>query len=231
MTKMTTTPDPNPRPPTPIEAVLFDLDGTLVDSLDLIVTCWQHTTEQHLGYRIAREWVLPTIGRPLIECLDELAPGRGEALLATYRAYNLEHHDRLIRLPDGTHAMLHALRVRGLRTALVTAKGREIAGLALARFDLGPLLDVLVTHESTPHHKPHPAPVLFACDALGLPPAAACYVGDSVFDMQAGRAAGARAVGVAWGADTPANLIAAGAQHIIHTWTDLLAWIARSTLQ
>ena len=217
--------------PTPLQAVLFDLDGTLVDSLDLIIMCWQHTTEQHLGYRIAREQVLPTIGRPLGECLDELAPGQGEVMLAIYRAYNLEHHDHLIRLPDGTHAMLQALRDRGLRTGLVTAKGREIAGLALVRFDLGSLLDVLVTHESTPHHKPHPAPVLFACDALGLPPAAACFVGDSVFDIQSGRAAGAQAVGVAWGADSPANLTAAGAQHIVHAWPDLLAWIARPALQ
>jgi pyrophosphatase PpaX len=97
--------------------------------------------------------------------------------------------------------------------------------MALDRFDLGPLLDVLVTHESTPRHKPDPAPVLFGCDALGVPPATACYVGDSVFDMQAGRAAGTAAVGVAWGADTPANLRAAGAQHIIPDWPALLTWI------
>jgi pyrophosphatase PpaX len=208
-----------------MQAILFDLDGTLVDSLDLIVACWQHATETHLGYRIPRETVLPTVGRPLLNCLDELSPGQGEAMLATYRAYNAIHHDTLIRLPDGTHTMLQALRASGLKTGLVTAKGLPIAQMALDRFDLGPLLDVLVTHESTPRHKPDPAPVRFGCDALKVAPAAACYVGDSVFDMQAGRAAGTAAVGVAWGADTPANLRAAGAQHIIPDWPALLTWI------
>ena len=208
-----------------MQAILFDLDGTLVDSLDLIVACWQHTTEAHLGYRIPRETVLPTVGRPLLNCLDELNPGQGEAMLATYRAYNAIHHDTLIRLPDGTHTLLQALRANGLKTGLVTAKGLSIAQMALDRFDLGPLLDVLVTHESTPRHKPDPAPVRFGCDALGVPSAAACYVGDSVFDMQAGRAAGTAAVGVAWGADSPANLRAAGAQHIIPDWPALLTWI------
>jgi phosphoglycolate phosphatase-like HAD superfamily hydrolase len=67
--------------------------------------------------------------------------------------------------------------------------------------------------------------VRFGCDALKVAPAAACYVGDSVFDMQAGRAAGTAAVGVAWGADSPANLRAAGAQHIITDWPALLTWI------
>src|SRR6476659_3478378 len=125
--------DDSPTPPG-LQAILFDLDGTLVDSLDLIVTCWQWTTEQHLGYRIPREHVLPTIGRPLVECLDEIAPGQGEAMLVTYRAYNELHHDNLIRLPSGTHAMLEALRVRGLRTGIVTAKGSAIAQMALRRF-------------------------------------------------------------------------------------------------
>ena len=208
-----------------MQAILFDLDGTLVDSLDLIVACWQHATETHLGYRIPRETVLPTVGRPLLNCLDELSPGQGEAMLATYRAYNAIHHDTLIRLPDGTHTMLQALRAEGLKTGLVTAKGLPIAQMALDRFDLGPLLDVLVTHESTPRHKPDPAPVRFGCDALGIAPAEACFVGDSVFDMQAGRAAGTAAVGVAWGADTPTNLRAAGAQHIIADWPALLTWI------
>lgn len=208
-----------------MQAILFDLDGTLVHSLDLIVACWQHTTETHLGYRIPRETVLPTVGRPLLDCLDDLNPGQGAEMLATYRAYNAIHHDDLIRLPDGTHTMLQALRDGGLKTGLVTAKGFPIAQMALRRFDLAPLLDVLVTHESTHRHKPDPDPVLFGCTTLELDPATVCYVGDSVFDMQAARAAGTAAVGVAWGADTPDNLRAAGAQHIISDWPALLHWI------
>src|SRR5438105_1735091 len=121
--------------PTPIRAVLFYLDGTLVDSLDLIVGCYQHATQTLLGYTIAREQVLPTVGRSLPECLDVLAPGQGAALLAAYRAYNREHHDRLIRPTPGVAAMLAAVRGRGLATGLVTAKLLPGAQQALTLFD------------------------------------------------------------------------------------------------
>ena len=213
----------------PLRAVLFDLDGTLVDSLDLIVACWQHATETHLGYRIPREAVLPTIGRPLQACLEELAPGRGASLFATYLDYNALHHDALVRLPAGTTAMLDALHARGRRTGLVTAKRLSSAQMAITRFDLSGLLDVVVTFESTERHKPEPDPVLFGCARLGLPPAAVAFVGDSVFDMQAGRAAGAVPVGVAWGADNPANLREAGAVTVVADWDALLRWLDQAS--
>src|SRR4051794_10492122 len=119
-----------------MKAILFDFDGTLIDTVDLIVACWQHATEAHLGYRIEREKVLPTIGLKLLAALDEIAPGRGEALFATYQEYNSEWHDRMASLVPGTTEMLAELKARGIRLGVVTAKRHETLAMGLRLFDL-----------------------------------------------------------------------------------------------
>src|SRR5215210_4737064 len=85
----------------PLRAVLFDLDGTLIDSVDHIVDCWQHTVRTCLGREIGREEVLPTLGRTLFDCFEELAPGRSEELLTAYRSYQAITHDTAITLIPG----------------------------------------------------------------------------------------------------------------------------------
>ena len=70
-----------------LQAVLFDLDGTLIHSIDHIISCWQHTVRTSLGREITREEVLPTLGRALLECFEEIAPGRSMEMREVYRAY------------------------------------------------------------------------------------------------------------------------------------------------
>lgn len=197
-----------PLSPQSFSAILFDLDGTLVDSVELIVRSFEHAARAHLGAAPSRAALAATIGRPLASVLEELAPGRGEQLVATYRAYLREHHDALVRPFPGAVDTLRELRARGYRLGIVTAKGRPQAELAFRLCALEPLVDVTVCAEDTTRHKPAPEPLLKAAADLGIPPARCLYVGDSTHDLIAARAAGMRSAAAPWGAGAAEALAA-----------------------
>jgi pyrophosphatase PpaX len=206
----------------PPSAVLFDLDGTLIDTVELIVRSFQHTTAYHLGAPLERAAVVATIGRPLHDCLEELAPGRGADLYATYREFNRAQHDALVQpVPEALEAVC-ALWERGYRLGLVTSKSRDGAGRAIARYALARLLDVIVCLEDTVHHKPAPDPLLHAAAQLGLAPGEALYVGDSTFDVLSAQAAGMPMAAVLWGAGTEAALSALHPDYLLGTPGELL---------
>src|SRR5262249_34953332 len=152
--------------------ILFDLDGTLIDSIELIVRSFQHTTAEHLGAPLPREEIIPTIGRSLTQELERIAPGRGMTLLATYRTFMLANHDELVTVYPGVLEMLHAVRERGISMGIVTSKARISAAPSFARFLLHHEMDVIVTEDDTQRHKPFPDPLLHAALLLDLPPAA-----------------------------------------------------------
>jgi pyrophosphatase PpaX len=204
-----------------LRAVLFDLDGTLIDSIDNIVACWQHTTRTLLGREIDRADVLPIIGRTLIDSFEEMAPGRGEEMLVEYRAFQATCHDDMVKLVPGTRDTLEKLKASGLLLGVVTSKGIVTATNGLNLFDLRPYFDVLVTLEDTTRHKPNAEPLLAACDRLGIQPDEAIYVGDAVVDILCGKAAGTPTAGVMWGAGTREALESAGADWIFEGIGDL----------
>lgn len=181
------------------DAILFDLDGTLVDSIDLIVHAYQTTVERHLNVALPREEIVPLIGRSLFDLFEEMAPGRSQELVASYRVYMHSVHDEMIRGFDGVDAMLDALAERGMPIGIVTSKSLASATPSLARFGLTPRMRTIVTLDDTDRHKPHPAPLLKGAERLGLDPSRLWYVGDSVHDLAAARSAGMRAVAAGWG--------------------------------
>jgi pyrophosphatase PpaX len=181
------------------DAVLFDLDGTLIDSIGLIVGAFQHATATHLGAPTDRDEILRIIGRSLIGVLEEVAPGRGPELLTTYRAFCFEHHDSRVTLYDGAAAMLDSVKQAGCRVGLVTSKSRASAEPSLRNFDLLSRLEVIVTHDDTERHKPEPDPLFLAAKTLGVAPTRCWYVGDSTHDLSAARAAGMAGIGALWG--------------------------------
>lgn len=210
-----------------LQTILFDLDGTLIDTVDLIVACCQHATGVHCGAPIARARVLPTIGLPLRAALEAYAPGQGAALWDAYQAHNHEWHDRLARLVPGTREMLAALRARGCAHGIVTSKSHRSLQMGIDLFGLEPYLDVVIGLEDSDRHKPLPDPVLAALARLGrMPsPVTVAYVGDAVSDMACARAAGVRAIGVPWGTALATELRAAGADPVLGAWADLLALV------
>ena len=204
--------------------VLFDLDGTLIDSLRLILDSYHHTLAQHgLPARTDEEW-LRGVGTPLTVQLAEWGdePGALEAMIATYREYNLRHHDRMVTLYPGVVDAVREIKAAGLQTGLVTSKNRNGALRGLRLVGLEALMDVLVCADEVTNPKPHPEPVEMAVSLLGADPATTVYVGDSLHDMHSGRAAGVRTAAALWGPFGRAHLESAHPDYWLETPGDLV---------
>ena len=185
----------------PPRTLLFDLDGTLIDSVRLILDSYHHTLAAHgLPARTDDHW-LAGIGTPLSVQFAEWKndPERLEALIATYREYNLANHDRMVTIYPGVLEAIHQVKARGANTGLVTSKNQQGALRGLRLVGLHALIDVMVCADDVENPKPHPEPVEKAVRLLGTDPAATVYIGDSIHDMRSGRAAGVRTAAVLWG--------------------------------
>jgi pyrophosphatase PpaX len=198
-----------------LEAALFDFDGTLVDTTELIYQSMRHATGEILGREIPRETLLANVGQPLPRQMEIIDAERAEALLESYRLHNQEHHDALIGEFPGIEDSLGRLRAAGVLVAVVTSKRRFSVEMALERFPgLGEVVDRFVTMEDTTEHKPDPEPLLKGLEFLGdVPPREAAYVGDSPFDVAAAKAAGVTSVAVSWGAFSEDTLREAEPDH------------------
>jgi pyrophosphatase PpaX len=184
--------------------VLFDLDGTLIDSGPIILASLQHTVRTVLGREMTYEELSETIGgQGLVSQMRQLDPDRIDELVEVYRVHNDPLHDTLQPF-DGVLELLPRLRAEGRKVGIVTAKRHRTVALALDRFPvLKGEIDLVVAYEDTARHKPEPDPVLHAIDRLGGDPPHAVYVGDSPFDIRAAKSAGAFAVAVGWGGIHP----------------------------
>jgi pyrophosphatase PpaX len=184
-----------------LQTALFDLDGTLIDSIRLILDSYHHTLTQHnLPARTDEEW-LKGVGTPLhVQFADWREPPETlEAMIATYREFNLKHHDRMVTVYPGVVEAVREIKAAGIQTGLVTSKNRQGALRGLTLVGLEALMDVLVCADEVTNPKPHPEPVQKAVELLGAEPATTVYVGDSIHDMHSGRAAGVRTAAALWG--------------------------------
>jgi pyrophosphatase PpaX len=183
-------------------ALLFDLDGTLADSIALLLAAFRHTFAVHRPNDVPsdQQWIAG-IGTPLISQMrgfvdsEELA----QEMILTYREYQRTRHDEMLREFDGVAETLALLKARGHPMALVTSKTNDLAHRALDWLHLADHIDVVVGMDSTERHKPDPEPVLFALAALGTEPRDALFLGDSPHDIAAGNAAGVASVAALWG--------------------------------
>jgi pyrophosphatase PpaX len=179
--------------------VLFDLDGTVVDSGAIILASMRHATREVLGRDYSDKELLQAVGGPGLEAqMHALAPEHVERLVDVYRAHNEPLHDDL-EACVGMEDALVRLHEEGRRLGVVTAKRRSTVELAFDRVPLGHLFETIVGGDETERHKPDPEPLLLAAERLEADPAETAYVGDSPFDVRAAKAAGMFAVAVTWG--------------------------------
>jgi pyrophosphatase PpaX len=204
--------------------VLFDLDGTLIDSGPIILASMQHAVRTVLGREIPVEELGTTIGgQGIVAQMTAIDADHADELLDVYKEHNDGLHETLEAFDDLLE-LLPGLRAEGRRLGIVTAKRHRTVDLALARFPaLASSFEVVVAHEDTERHKPEPDPVLLAVEKLGGSPEEAAYVGDSPFDIGAAKAAGVFAIAVGWGGIHPdERLLAQEPDAFVRTPEELL---------
>ena len=182
-----------------VRAILFDWDGTLADTIELIL-CTFEETFRVLGIPPrGRDDILSQVGRPLVEQARDIDPTRAEEIFSTYQRLYEKNHPRLAREFPGIREALKSLKERGYLMALVTSKRADGARHDLSHFGYEGFFEAVVTADDTVRHKPHPEPALEALRRLGSSPEEATFIGDSPFDIRCAHAAGMTAGAVEWG--------------------------------
>jgi pyrophosphatase PpaX len=209
------------------DPVLFDLDGTVVDTVELIRASFRHATQTVLGEVLPDDEIMRYVGQPLMAQMLQLSPEHAQELYDVYREHNHRVHDELIRAYDGVEATLTALHAHGRHLGLVTSKSTDTTAMAFRAVGLQQQFDVVVTASDTTSHKPSPEPLLLCLlklAGIGAPaqPAGAIYIGDSPFDIQAGRAAGMATAAVTWGIFSRAALEEAKPDHLLERPGDIV---------
>jgi pyrophosphatase PpaX len=179
--------------------VLFDLDGTLIDSGGMILASFKHAARTVLGREVPDAQIRAAVGGPgLLEQMRALDPSRVDDLVRTYREHNEPLHAELQACP-GIEDVLERLHAERRRLGVVTAKRGATIQLAFDVLPIAQYFEVVVGSDDTERHKPHPDPILRALELLGAGPEEAAYVGDSPFDVKSAKAAGVYAIAVTWG--------------------------------
>lgn len=182
-----------------INTVLFDLDGTIVDTNELIIESFLHVLNDKLAMQITRDQLIPQMGGPLVDQFQYFT-GRSivDQQVADYRKYNLMRHDEMVSVFPYVNEVVQAFAKHGIKMGVVTTKMRDTTIRVLQMFDLLPYMQKVVTLEDVEHAKPHPEPVQRALDALQAEPKETVMVGDSSFDILSAQQAGVWSAGVAW---------------------------------
>lgn len=206
-----------------ITTVLFDLDGTIVDTNELIIQSFLHTLEGETELPYTRERIVPHMGYPLLEQL-RFFTGKEQVdeLAVKYRKFNLDKHDELVAEFPNVREVLAELQRRNIRMGVVTNKMRITTQMGLQLCGLDSYMETLVTIDDVVRGKPDPEAVLRALEQMKVDPGEALMVGDSQYDIIAGRDAGVKTVGVSWSLKGEDHLRAFQPDYIIRDMRDLL---------
>lgn len=202
------------------KAALFDLDGTLVDSLPLIVRTYRRVFKE-MGIPWGNSDVVKMIGLPLRIIGRHFAGNRELDFEKLYQHYYHKEHDLYTRLFTGTLEMLEELKQNGLKLGIVTSKGRTGALRAVHFTGLDSYMDIIVTAHDVTRHKPEPEALLYALNTLGINSADSIYIGDSSYDIMTGKNAGTRTLGVTWGLGSRGELEKLNPDGLIEQWPEL----------
>jgi pyrophosphatase PpaX len=223
-------PEPPEPPPRPF-AVLFDLDGTLIDSIALLLACMKHTFEGRSRRPTEGEWI-DGLGTPLPKQLTPYVESDQdrEQLVNRYRTFQHENHDQLMASYEGVIETLALLFQRGHPMGVVTSKGNAMMDRGLKFIGADEYIEVAIGYDSCHIHKPDPFPVRLALEKLAYGPQESVFVGDSPHDINSGNAAGVITVAALWGPFTRAQLAPHKPTYFLERMTDLPALLDRITV-
>lgn len=204
-----------------IRTILFDLDGTLIDTNELIIASFVHTFEKY-NLQFSREEVIEFNGPTLKETFTRIAPDKVDEMIDTYRLHNHSVHDDYVTAFPKTLETIKYLKEGGIQLGIVTTKMSPTVKMGLALTKLDTYFDTVVTLDDVSHPKPHPEPVLKAMANLDAKASSTLMVGDNSHDIEAGRAAGVRTAGVAWAHKGRERLLAYNPTYMLEEMTDLI---------
>lgn len=206
-----------------IKTVLFDLDGTIVDTNELIVQSFLHSLEGETPEAITREHIIPNMGRPLIEQMVYFT-GREEVtdVIAKYRSYNLSKHDELVTEFPHVRSVIAELHAKGIQIGIVTSKIRKTTLMGLKLTGLDSYISSIVTIDDVKNAKPDPEGIFRALKELNGRPEETVMVGDSHYDIEAAKNAGVSSVGVSWSWKGRSYLEEFHPDHLIDDMRELL---------
>ncbi|WP_339060442.1 pyrophosphatase PpaX [Tepidibacillus marianensis] len=205
------------------KTLLFDLDGTIVNTNELILNSFMHTLEQFYPGQYSREMIIPHMGKPLYEQMVTFGDEeQAEEMIRVYREHNIRTHDEYVMEFPYVKEVLETLHREGATLGVVTTKMLNTTLMGLKGFGLDSLMSTIVSYEDTELHKPAPEPVLLAMERLGADPASTIMVGDSQYDIESGKNAGVTAIGVAWSLKGPEFLKTFHPDYIIDDMRDLI---------
>jgi pyrophosphatase PpaX len=184
-----------------LETLLLDFDGTIADSIELILAAYRYAFTEVRGAALPDSLWLEGVGTPLMTQLEGLAESPEEVplLLEPYRRFAIDEHDRMIRSFPTMETCLKQFKNSGVALGIVTSKNSIGLARGLRALQLEDYFSALLSSDDTELHKPHPEPVLLALERLGADPARTLFVGDSLHDLEAGRAAGVKTGAALWG--------------------------------
>ncbi|MCG7345562.1 pyrophosphatase PpaX [Sporosarcina sp. ACRSL] len=183
-----------------ITTLLFDFDGTLLDTNELIIQTFQTVLNAHYPGKYEREDILPFLGPTLRETFESIDPDKADELIDEYRTWNFANHDAFATEFDGVSETLQQLKNAGFKMAIVSTKRNEMIMKGLQLMPVGNLFDTIVGLDDVTHAKPHPEPLLLAMERLKSTPEETLMIGDNLHDIVGGKNAGVRTAGVAWSA-------------------------------
>ena len=198
-----------------IKAILFDLDGTLLDTNELILTSFREAFKNVLNIEPPDDEIARLFGKPLVQSLIPYTEDKLDELVTTYRALNEVKHDTMCYAFPEVKDMLSELKGMGIKLGIVTSKRKVMADRGLKIAGIYDFLDVVITPEATEKHKPDPQPALEACRLLGVNPNEAIMVGDATFDIMCGRDAGCKTIGVKYTVVPLEELISSNPDYLI----------------
>jgi pyrophosphatase PpaX len=205
-----------------INTLLFDLDGTLINTNELIIESFLHTLHSYYPDQYKREDVLPFIGPTLYDTFNSINSEKVEEMVKVYRKFNHEQHDVLVKEYETVFETVKTLKEKGFKLGIVTTKIRDTVNMGLTLTKLDQFFDVVVTLDDVENAKPHPEPVLKALEQLGSKPEEAIMVGDNHHDVEAGKNAGTKTAGVAWSIKGRDYINSYNPDYLLETMSDLL---------
>lgn len=208
-----------------ISTVLFDFDGTLIDSNKLIQTSHLYVLDKYFPNQYDETSVLKFNGPPLKVVYEQIDAKNADKLIAEYRAFNLEHHDELVELFPEVKLNLAKLRANGIQVAIVSTKVRKTLYKGIELFELEPYFDAIFSGDDYSKQKPDPEPILSAMEKLGAKPETTIMVGDNWQDIEAAHRAGVKGIFVEWSEKTIEEIAPFNPDKIVESMSELTEWI------